>query len=683
MEHEARTAAQIQRELERLGYTVTVVASSAADALAKAAETHPDLVVMDAKRRHAGESKEAAREMRDRFGIPVAYLQLYGRARRKASPTLLDNLRSEIEKELNITVKEALHGRRREPARAWEGAQEPPRLEASPIHDWQWPAAILRAVSDGVVATDRGGTVRFINPVAQELTGWSERDALGRPLALVLGSVPTAPERWKHPGAGDEQAQCGSLETVLVRADGRQTPVEQHVTVIRGEAGTPVGYVYVLHDITERQRIQAERERAEAERADEAKIAAALARMGRELISSLDGSVLLDRLCQVTTEVLECDYSHTVLWRPEDGAYAPVAGYGDPPEQWESIRVVKVPREAISRFIERLDEADVVQVVTVAERGHPLASLLERYGTTVSMYVALRRGTEVIGFQIAGYRGHAAAFTRAQERAAGGIARLASLALENVRLVNELAQANRLKSDFVATMSHELRAPLHVIMGYNDLMLTGEFGILSAEQMTILQRVHDTARQLAEVIQTTLDWSRIETGRILIDRHTTDVRELVDAIDQETQELQQKPAVHFDWRVAPDVPPLETDPVKLKVVLKNLISNAVKFTPEGHVTLSARRLDGGVEFQVADTGIGIAPEARAMIFEPFRQVAADGNGTTRGGVGLGLYIVRRILELLGGSVDVESELGHGATFRVWVPTKFPLVRPEEEASSVS
>jgi len=254
---------------------------------------------------------------------------------------------------------------------------------------------------------------------------------------------------------------------------------------------------------------------------------------------------------------------------------------------------------------------------------------------------------------------------------ARGIAQLASCALEKVRRVDELAQANRLKSDFVATMSHELRAPLHVIMGYNDLLLTGEFGSLSAEQTTILQRVHDTARQLAEVIQTTLDWSRLETGRILLDRRTTSVHDLVAAVERETQELQQNPDVRCEWQVAADVPSLETDPGKLKVVLKNLFSNAVKFTPSGCISVSARRDDGGVEFLVDDTGIGIAPEARAMIFEPFRQV--DGDGSSRGGVGLGLYIVRRILELLGGSVDVRSELGRGATFRVWVPMTFPLV----------
>jgi signal transduction histidine kinase len=122
------------------------------------------------------------------------------------------------------------------------------------------------------------------------------------------------------------------------------------------------------------------------------------------------------------------------------------------------------------------------------------------------------------------------------------------------------------------------------------------------------------------------------------------------------------------WDLPSDLPQLHTDPIKLKVVLKNLIANAVKFTERGSVTVRAERHDGGVQFDVSDTGIGVPPEARKIIFEPFRQ--ADSSTTRRyGGVGLGLYIVRRLLDLLGGSVTAESEVGRGSTFRVWVPIR--------------
>jgi signal transduction histidine kinase len=130
--------------------------------------------------------------------------------------------------------------------------------------------------------------------------------------------------------------------------------------------------------------------------------------------------------------------------------------------------------------------------------------------------------------------------------------------------------------------------------------------------------------------------------------------------------LEKKPGVRLLWQAAPTLPVLHTDHTKLKIVLKNLLENAVKFTDAGTVTMEVQPREGGVEFAVADTGTGIAPEVQEVMFEMFRQ---GDNSMTRhyGGVGLGLYIVRRLLELLGGTVTVKSEVGQGSTFRVWLP----------------
>jgi len=147
------------------------------------------------------------------------------------------------------------------------------------------------------------------------------------------------------------------------------------------------------------------------------------------------------------------------------------------------------------------------------------------------------------------------------------------------------------------------------------------------------------------------------------------IGDLIDELDTETREARaRKPNVRMVWDLRSDMPQLHTDPIKLKVVLKNLIANAVKFTERGNVTVRAELRGGGVQFDVSDTGIGVPPEAQKIIFEPFRQ--ADSSTTRRyGGVGLGLYIVRRLLDLLGGSVTVESEVGRGSTFSVWVPIR--------------
>ena len=287
-------------------------------------------------------------------------------------------------------------------------------------------------------------------------------------------------------------------------------------------------------------------------------------------------------------------------------------------------------------------------------------------GVTVALGMALRRGDELIGIHSAGYRGRQERFTPQQERIARGIAQLASMALENARLVEELGRANRLRSEFVATMSHELRTPLNVIVGYNELLIDGVFGELNRDQTETLHRVGKSARELLDLINATLDMSRLESGRLPVNLQDVWVPDLLREIDSETQGLRENTTVRFAWEVPAQLPYLSTDPFKLKMVLKNLIANAVKFTHEGSVTIVAQSGDGHIEFSIADTGIGISPEAQAMIFEPFRQV--DSSITRRyGGVGLGLYIVRRLLDMLGGTVAVESEVGRGSTFHVRLP----------------
>jgi signal transduction histidine kinase len=293
-----------------------------------------------------------------------------------------------------------------------------------------------------------------------------------------------------------------------------------------------------------------------------------------------------------------------------------------------------------------------------------------QYDIACGLYVALRFGSEVIGFHTACRRGPAERFAAVQLRVAQGIGQLASLALQNARLVEKLERASRLKSEFVSTISHELRTPLNVIIGYDTLLLEGAFGDLSPEQSDPIQRIDANAKELLELITATLDMSRLEAGQLKADVQEFAVPDLIAEIQRDTRELREKPELRFAFVVPAGLAPLSSDRAKLKVVLKNLIRNAVKFTDRGSVVVTVRGGAGGVEFAVADTGIGIPRQAQASIFEPFRQ--ADGSPTRRhGGVGLGLHIVRRLLDLLGGQITVESEVGRGSTFRVWVPWREP------------
>lgn len=163
-----------------------------------------------------------------------------------------------------------------------------------------------------------------------------------------------------------------------------------------------------------------------------------------------------------------------------------------------------------------------------------------------------------------------------------------------------------------------------------------------------------------------LDLNRLDAGQLPVEVNAVRGKEFLGEIRAELQGLYDQSGLTFIWKVEDEMPVIHTDSRKLKVVIKNLVGNAVKFTEKGSVTIAAQARNGGMEISVTDTGIGIPPEAQTWIFEPFRQV--DSSDTRRySGSGLGLHIVQRLLELLGGTVTVESEVGRGSTFRIWVP----------------
>jgi signal transduction histidine kinase len=409
-----------------------------------------------------------------------------------------------------------------------------------------------------------------------------------------------------------------------------------------------------------------ERERAQAALREEAATSAALAHVGEALIAAVNSPALLNRLSQLTMEMVGCDCSWTVLRKRHDDVYAIAGHAGFTEEQAVVLEWLTVPQMGLADFLERLGREEVVSLNTGDADPSPAARLAEQLGPTTRMHVALRRGEELIGYHAAGYRRPGAAFSSQQQRLLRGITHLASLALETARLVEELDRANRVKSDFVANMSHELRTPLHVILGYNELLFDGAFGPLMPGQLETIRRTDQRARELLDLINATLDLSRVDAALASLDARDVGIPELFEQLAQETRTMSGHGQVPCVWTASPDLPVIRTDPVKLRMVLKNLVQNALKFTPQGTVSVAAHSNGNGVEFTVTDTGIGIAKEEQARIFEPFVQVESGG-GQASGGAGLGLHIVRRLLVLLGGRISLDSELGRGSVFRVWVP----------------
>ena len=398
----------------------------------------------------------------------------------------------------------------------------------------------------------------------------------------------------------------------------------------------------------------------------EAQISSALVQAGREIISSLDAPAILNRLCQLTAEALGCDCSHTLLCQSHEQGYIGVASWGSTPYQRETLNALTIPFQAMADLLSELEREQVVQLTDDSLSSGFSQVLFQHLGVTALLGMALRRGDKLIGIQTAGYRNRTGPFTVQQRRIALGIAQIASIALHNARLLEQAESANRLKSEFLATISHELRTPLNIILGYNELLLDEEVSQPTTKQAYILRRVRENARELFALITAMLDVSRLEAGRLPVDVKKIQIVDILQELKAETQDLQEKTQVQFTWQAVCPLPSVATDPGKLKIILKNLIGNAVKFTAQGSVTIAAQAKDGGVEIRVVDTGIGIDPESLPIIFEPFRQVSS-GPSHGQSGVGLGLYIVQRMLELLGGTISVDSTVGRGSTFRVWLP----------------
>jgi CheY-like chemotaxis protein len=257
-------------------------------------------------------------------------------------------------------------------------------------------------------------------------------------------------------------------------------------------------------------------------------------------------------------------------------------------------------------------------------------------------------------------------FTEQHERLAVGTAAWASVALENARLYGEVRDANRTKDDFLAVLSHELRTPLNAILGYSRLL---RGGMLTGEHVDrALETVERNSRWLTQIVEDVLDVSRIVSGKIRLDVQPVEMSAVIENAVLTLQPGADAKGVKVHTVVDPRAGPVSGDPDRMQQVVWNLLSNAIKFTNRGdRVQVRLERVDSHVELIISDTGAGIRKDFLPFVFDRFRQGDA---GPTRktGGLGLGLSIVRHIVELHGGTVHAESAgPGQGATFTVKLP----------------
>jgi PAS domain S-box-containing protein len=483
----------------------------------------------------------------------------------------------------------------------------------------------LQSIGDAVLATDAGGRITFLNPVAAQLTGWAEEQALGQQARDVLRTIDELTRASGEDIVGRvlREARVVSManHTVLLARDGREIPIEDSAAPIRDSAGNLLGVVLVFHDVTEKRRAQ------EALRASEWRL--------RTLSDNLPEG-LIYRYSQDVQGLPHVDFISAGI---EHLTGVPAAEYmADAATMYRNILPEDHDRltAAIALSRERLEQFEVEVRHPHRVTGEIRWSLLRSTPTRNPDGSMTWDGIEL---DITERR-------RAEE----------SLRESN----REVERVNRMKTDFLSRMSHELRTPLNAIVGYSDLLSEQSAGPLPPPYPRFVANIQEGARHLLAMVNDLLDISRIEAGRIDLNREAFSPAGALEEVLSVIAPLARIKDVSIE-NLIPGNMWIRADRIRFKQVLYNLLSNAVKFTPEnGRVWIADASREDAAGFCVGDTGIGIPESELELVFDEFHQVGTA--GAAKEGSGLGLSITRRLVELHGGTIGVESTLGQGSRF---------------------
>jgi GAF domain-containing protein/CheY-like chemotaxis protein/anti-sigma regulatory factor (Ser/Thr protein kinase) len=326
---------------------------------------------------------------------------------------------------------------------------------------------------------------------------------------------------------------------------------------------------------------------------------------------------------------------------------------------------ISIGERTIARMAEQRGPVQIPDLLN--EPSTPLLNVIIRAGYRAVLVVPLLRPGEIVGILVV-RRKQPGEFPESTIDLLETFADQSVLAIQNARLFREieeksreLAEASKHKSQFLANMSHELRTPLNAILGYAELMLDSIYGEPSDKMRTVLERLQSNGRHLLGLINDVLDLSKIEAGQLTLSLNDYSLGDMVHGVVSAVEPLAAEKRLAFTAQVAPDLPSGHGDERRLSQVLLNLVGNAIKFTDKGEVAIRASAANGVFTVAVCDTGPGISAVDQAKIFEEFQQ--ADSSITRKkGGTGLGLSIAKRIIEMHGGRIWVESEPGKGSTF---------------------
>ncbi len=630
VEDEQIVALSLRRKLESLGYVVSESVSSGEAAIERVGQVKPDLILMDIILAGKIDGITTASIIRERFDIPIIYLTALSDdatiQRAKITEPYGYLLKPFEGKELQTTVEMALYKH---------------EMERRLREKERWLSTVLNSIGDAVIATDERGSVVFMNPVAEYLTGWSEEDAVGEQLEKVFNAVE---EQNQNPVANlvtrvMDEGQIVTLDkhTLLIRRDGAEWPINDSAAPIMGEQHEILGVVLAFHDISE------QRQAEQTIRLNEEKY-----RMLFE--NSPDAITLLG----LDGTIIDCNQATVRLRnRPKENIV------GQPFLDVESLREEDLAEYAA--IFSRLIAGENVGPMTVELKGpndeprwlEAYPSLLHRGGKLDAIQVIARDVTQrrLAEQKVARYQEHL------EELVAE---RTAELEQSNL----QLARSNAELEQFAYVASHDLREPLRKIKSYTELLAQRYGGRLDERADKYIHYIVDGSARMQELITELLLYSRL--GRIGQNLKLTELSSIMkDVISDLELSIEENSAT---ITVGP-LPVLKVDAQQIGRLFQNLLSNALKFQsdhqPKIHV--AAEQVEDEWHFSVADNGIGIESRYIDRIFLIFQRLHTRGE---YGGTGMGLAICKKIVENHNGRIWAESQPSIGTTFFFSLPVAY-------------
>jgi PAS domain S-box-containing protein len=535
-------------------------------------------------------------------------------------------------------------------------------------------AAIVESSDDAIIAKDLNGIVTSWNLAAERMFGYTANEAIGQSIRLIIpdshqNEEDTILDRIRR----GESVQ--HFETIRCRKDGSCLPISVTVSPIRDKAGTVMGASKIARDISERRRAEAFAQRAQRE-------AEFVARMAEVLSGSLDYEARLSGLVELAVPDM-ADWAALDAVEPDGRMRRIAVAHVDPGKTQLGTDVRRRHEDPITPCNARqvirtgkgvmLPEVTDDVIVTAAHGDDKRVALMRALRLTSCICVPLTTNQKTFAALTLATTESGRRYNTEDLHFVEDVASRAALIVDNARAYDALRKASGLKDEFLATLSHELRTPLNAILGYSHMLRAGMVTPDKLERT--FETIERNTMSLTKMVEDILDVSRVVSGKMRVNMQPVELPLVVHDAVATVMPAAEAKHIRLETTVDPQVGAVSGDPDRLRQIVWNLLSNAVKFTPKrGRIQVRLERVNSSVEIVVSDTGIGIRPDFLPHIFDRFRQ-ADSGANREHAGLGLGLAIVRNLVELHGGTVYATSGgQGQGATFRVRLPVR--IVHPD-------